>query len=242
MSNTLSLMFLTCLCRGCKVYQPGPAETVCLSAAGPKRCSRWLRWHLWECHSVLWPLPQDPGVKTQRDRGVCKWAKSWHQRREKKERKKNLNVWWCRRVCKIQVECRLRRTKQFAWQVHVDIWGGKIENNVLLLNLWFSRVCQSETKRRLTLYVEVLSFVHQSHHLFGFGGRSLESAETSHRTLGLLGGRVGQQVVKVLREVVILCREGPREQNKAMKEGGMRRRTEMWRGKGGKMNTQKEII
>lgn len=54
----------------------------------------------------------------------------------------------------------------------------------------------------LTLYVEVLSLVHQRHHLLGFGGHGLEPPQTSDLPFGLLGGRVSQQVVQVLGEVI----------------------------------------
>lgn len=56
----------------------------------------------------------------------------------------------------------------------------------------------------LTLDVEVLSLVHQRHHVLGFGGQSLELPQSSHLPFGLLRGSVGQQVVQVLGEVVSL--------------------------------------
>lgn len=47
----------------------------------------------------------------------------------------------------------------------------------------------------LTVNVQILSLVHQRNDLLGFGGHSLEPAQTSHLRLGLLGGGVGQKVV-----------------------------------------------
>lgn len=58
----------------------------------------------------------------------------------------------------------------------------------------------------LTVHVEVLSLVLQRHHLLGFGGCSLEPPQTSDLLFGLLGGRVSQQVVQVLGEVISLWR------------------------------------
>lgn len=54
----------------------------------------------------------------------------------------------------------------------------------------------------LTVYVEVLSLVHQRHHLLGFGGHGLEPPQTSDLLFRLLGGSVSQQVVQVLGKVI----------------------------------------
>lgn len=77
----------------------------------------------------------------------------------------------------------------------------------------------------LTLYVEVLSFVHQRHHLLRFGGHSLEPSQPPHLPFGLLGSRVGQQVVQVLGKVVSLCRGGQNDRQwiKTMEKGRLDR-------------------
>lgn len=56
----------------------------------------------------------------------------------------------------------------------------------------------------LTVHVQVLSLVHQSHHLLGFSGHSLEPAQSFGLSFGLLGGSMGQEMIQVLGEVVSL--------------------------------------
>lgn len=55
----------------------------------------------------------------------------------------------------------------------------------------------------LTVHVQALSLVLQSHHLLGLAGQGLEPAQASTSgPLGLLGRSVGQQVVQVLGQIV----------------------------------------
>jgi len=75
----------------------------------------------------------------------------------------------------------------------------------------------------LTLDVEALSLVHQRHHLLCFGGNSLEPAQTPGWPFGLFGGRLGQQVIQVLSEVISLWKSGQKKgwrRRKKGKEGG----------------------
>lgn len=110
---------LTCLWRGCRVYRPGPGGSACLSAAGPTRCSRWLRWRLSGCRSLMWPTPVEPGGNGRwrvKSLTLARWETTWRRKQT------DLGVLLCRRFWEVQVEGGLTGAEQLVRQVHVDIW------------------------------------------------------------------------------------------------------------------------
>lgn len=88
-----------------------------------------------------------------------------------------------------------------------------------------------------TVHIEVLSLVLKRDHLPGFGGDGPELAQPLRLGLDSPGGRVGQEVVQVLGEVIGLWRGteglwGKRTKKRGMRECEMQREEKRQRKEG----------